>query len=125
MTATSQDAIGDQGSGRRWSLRREWSRAFSIMLLLLLATAAATIIGVRGVVDQVEGTAVQLHLESNTVEALSTAIVDHEQVAHKLLSDEPVDRSAFIQQQQHLSRLFDLAAVIFPTSNDMRATILK
>ena len=95
------------------------------MLLLLLATAAATIIGVRGVVDQVEGTAVQLHLESKTVEALSTAIVDHEQVAHKLLSDEPVDRSAFIQQQQHLSRLFDLAAVIFPTSNDMRATILK
>ena len=95
------------------------------MLLGLLLTAAATIVGVRGVVDQVEGTAHQLHLESKTAGALSTAIVNHEEVAHKLLSAESIDRTAFIRQQQQISGLFDQAATVFPTSNGMRATIVK
>jgi HAMP domain-containing protein len=124
-TVVNQDAIGVEGSGRRWSLRREWSRAFSIMLLGLLVTGGATIVGVRGVVDQVEGTAHQLHLESKTVAALTIAIVDHEEVAHKLLSDESIDRSAFVRQQQQISGLFDQAATLFPTSNGMRATIVE
>ena len=109
---------------RTWSLRREWSRAFAIMLLLLLATAAATIVGVQGVVDQVEGTGLQLHLESRTAAALTTAVVNHEQTAHKLLSDKPVDRPAFVRQQQQISDLFDQAATVFPTSDGMRATIV-
>jgi diguanylate cyclase (GGDEF)-like protein len=95
------------------------------MLLGLLLTAAATIVGVRGVVDQVEGTAHELHLESKTAGALSTAIVNHEEVAHKLLGAESIDRTAFIQQQQQISGLFDQAATVFPTSNGMRATIVK
>ena len=95
------------------------------MLLGLLLTAAATIVGVRGVVDQVEGTAHQLHLESKTAGALRTAIVNHEEVAHKLLSAESIDRTAFIRQQQQISGLFDQAATVFPTSNGMRATIVK
>src|ERR1035438_914320 len=124
-TVVSRGTAGVEGSGRRWSLRREWSRAFSIMLLGLLLTAAATIVGVRGVVDQVEGTAHQLHLESKTAGALSTAIVNHEEVAHKLLSAESIDRTAFIRQQQQISGLFDQAATVFPTSNGMRAPIVK
>jgi len=122
-TAVNQDGVDE--SVRKGSLRREWSRAFSIMLLLLLATAAATIVGVRGVVDQVEGTALQLYLESKTVAVLRADLVDNEETAHQLLSNNPVDRPAFLQQQQQISRLFDQAVTVFPTSSGMRATIVK
>ena len=93
-----QDAV--DVPGRMWSLRREWSRAFTVMLALLLVSAAATIVGVRGVVDQLSGTALQLHRESVTVAALRADIMAHEQIAHELLSGQPVERSAFVQQQQ-------------------------
>src|SRR5450631_124841 len=124
-TAATQEAIGFAGSVPRWSLRREWSRAFFMVVVLLLAAAAATIIGIHGVVDQVQGPARQLRLESATVATLRTKLVDHEQIAHQLLSDNPVDRSAFVQQQQEISRLFDQAVTIFPTSNGMKTTIVK
>ena len=113
------------GPGLRWSLRREWSRAFTIMLVLLLAAATATIIGVRGVVDQVQGTAGQLHRESETVAALRIDLVDHEQIAHKVLHDQPVDRVAFVQQQQEISRRFDDATTVFAGSASMKASIVK
>jgi|SRR5664280_2201879 len=121
--AARRGTLGVQGPGRRWSLRREWSRAFSIMLLGLLVTAVATIVGVRGVVDQVEGTAHQLHRESKTVLALTTAVVNHEEVAHKLLGDESVDKTAFVQQQHQISALFDQAATVFPVENGMRVMV--
>lgn len=124
-TGAAQGPTGTAGSSTKWSLRHEWSRAFSIMLLLLLATAAATVIGVRGVVDQVEGPAHQLHLESRTVAVLTTAIVSHEETAHKLLSAEAVDRVAFVRQQQQISDLFDQATSVFPTNNGMKATVLQ
>ena len=86
--------------GRRRSLRREWSQAFTIMLALLLVAAVATIVGVWGVVSQVQSTATLLHRESVTVAALRSDLVAHEQVAHKLLSDDQtVNRAAFIAQQ--------------------------
>jgi diguanylate cyclase (GGDEF)-like protein len=94
------------------------------MLMLLLVAAVATIVGVRGVVDEVRGTAAQLHLESKTIAVLSHDVVVHEEAAHKLLSNEPVDRSAFVQQQQQISRLFDQTALVYPTTNGMRATIV-
>lgn len=111
--------------GRTWSLRREWSRAFMVMLVLLLVSAAAAIGGVWLVVDQLSGTALQLDRESVTVANLRADIVAHEQIAHQLLSGQPVDRSAFVQQQQEISSLFDQAATVFPASNGMRATIVK
>ena len=67
------DALSVEGSARTRSLRREWSTAFAVMLVLLLMVAVATIIGVRGVVDQVRATARRLHVESVTVAALRTA----------------------------------------------------
>jgi diguanylate cyclase (GGDEF)-like protein len=118
-------AIGLDGPGRTWSLRREWSRAFAIMLVLLLVAAAATIVGVRGVVDEVRGTAHQLHRESVTLAALRTVLVDHEEIAHKLLSNEPIDRPAFVQQQQLISSRFEDAAAVFASSKSMEATILE
>ena len=116
--------VGIDGPGRTWSLRREWSRAFAVMLVLLLVAAAATIVGVRGVVNEVRGTAHQLHLESVTVAALRTELVDHEQIGHKLLSGEPADRPAYLRQQNELSRRFNGAATAFATSG-MRATIVE
>jgi hypothetical protein len=115
---------GVDGAARTWSLRREWSRAFTVILVLLLTSAAATIIGVHSVVDEVEATARQLHRESVTVAALRTALVDHEQTAHQLLSSKPVDRAGFMRQQQVISGQFDQAEGIFPSSNGMRATVV-
>ena len=121
----SAGAIAVQGTERRWSLRREWSRAFTIMLVLLLLAAAAAIVGVRGVLDDVRGTAHQLHLESVTVEGLRADLVDHEQIAHQLLGGKPVDRPGFVAAQQRISRRFDDAAAVFPTANGLRATVVK
>jgi diguanylate cyclase (GGDEF)-like protein len=112
------------GPGRVRSLRREWSRAFAIMLVLLLIAAAATIAGVRDVVDQVRGTARQLHVESVTVAALRTALVAHEQIGHQLLSGKTIDRPAYIRQQHELAGRFDDAVKVFPTTNGMRATVV-
>ncbi|HWF42115.1 MAG TPA: diguanylate cyclase [Acidothermaceae bacterium] len=107
------------------SLRREWSRAFVIMLVLLLVSAVAAIVGVRGLVDQVRATARQLHVESVTVATLTSDVVAHEEVGHKILSNEPVDRLAYVQQQQEISALFDHAKTVFPVNNGTRATIIK
>ena len=125
MQLVKHDASGAQLPGRTWSLRREWSRAFTIMLVLLLASAAAAIAGVAGVVDEVQGTARQLHRETVTVAALRTDLVAHEEVAHKLLSNQLVDRSVFLQQQQRIALGFEQAATVFATTGDLSATIVK
>jgi diguanylate cyclase (GGDEF)-like protein len=111
--------------GRLRSLRREWSRAFTILLALLLVSAAATIGGVRQVVGQVENTAHQLQVESATVNVLRTALVAHEQIGHRLLSAEAVDRAAYVRQQDHLTSLFDNAAKVFPATNGLRDAVIQ
>jgi diguanylate cyclase (GGDEF)-like protein len=119
-----QEPLTERATRRR-SLRREWSRAFAIMLVLLLVAAVATIVGVRGLVDQVRATGRQLHVESVTVAALSSDVVTHEETGHKLLSNESVDRLAYVQQQQEISALFEHARTVFPVNNGMRATVAK
>lgn len=113
------------GPGRTWSLRREWSRAFTVIMLLLLASAAATIAGVQGLVGEMERTTGQLHIQSKTIAALRSDLFKHEQLGHKLLSNAPVDRLAFAQQQQGISRQFDQAAVVFPNILGMKTTLIK
>jgi diguanylate cyclase (GGDEF)-like protein len=112
-------------SGRTWSLQREWSRGFTVMLVLLLAAAAATIVGGGRLVSEMQRTANQLHVESDTVAELRVELHEQEQLGHKLLSNQPVDRAAFVQEQQESSRLFDQAAMVFPASSGMRATVVK
>jgi diguanylate cyclase (GGDEF)-like protein len=96
-----------------------------MILLLLLASATATIIGVRGLVDEVQRTEGQLRLETATVAALRSDLVDHEQAGHQLLSNAPVDRVAFVKQQREISRRFDKAVILFPARDGMRATVIK
>jgi len=118
-----QDTVGVDGSARTWSLRREWSRGFTIMLVLLLAAIAATIVGGWGLLSEMQRTASQIHAESATVAALRAELHEHEQLGHKLLSNVPVDRSALVQQQQEISSLFDQAATVFPANNGTRTII--
>ncbi len=96
---------------RTWSLQREWSRAFLLMLAALLIGATVTIVGVRGLMEQVHSTAARLHAEVDQVEALRAALDAHEQQGHLLLSKAPADRSAFLLEQDRISRLFEEAAV--------------
>ncbi|HEY5248051.1 MAG TPA: EAL domain-containing protein, partial [Dermatophilaceae bacterium] len=96
----------------------------SIMVALSLATGAATIIGVRSVIDDVNGTARQVHVQSRAATELRSLIVYHEEVAQKLLGDQSVDRSAFLREQQEISVLFDRAAAVFPPANGLRAIVV-
>ncbi len=114
---------GVEGPGRTWSLQREWSRAFLLMLAALLIGAAVTIVGVRGLMDQVQATSAQLHLELDKVEVLRSALDAHEQLGHQILSNAPGDRSAFIRQQEEISRLFQETATLLPGGTGMRETL--
>lgn len=117
-TRTSHDA-----PGRTWSLQREWSRAFLLMLVALLIGAAVTIVGVRGLMDQVQATSARLHLELDKVEVLRTAVDSHEQLGHRLLSNASADRSAFIRQQEDISRLFEDTAAVLPDGTGIRESL--
>ena len=120
----NHEASGSSHPERTWSLRREWSRAFTVMLVLLLLAASASIVGVWTLVDGVHDTASQLNRESVASSALSTNIVAHEEAAHKILSDEPVNRSAFLAEQRVITTQFDAAEKLFPTTYGMRATVV-
>ncbi|MDN4644380.1 putative bifunctional diguanylate cyclase/phosphodiesterase [Arthrobacter sp. PsM3] len=123
-TGTGAVAVGAEARrfGRGGSLKTEWSRAFALMLVALLLGALATVVGLRVVTDQVQATAAQLHRESDAVAGLRSALDAHEQTGHELLSNAPVDRTAFLQQQQDISRRFDDAVRVLPSERDMRAT---
>ena len=89
------------------------------MLAALLVGALATIVGVRGVGDQVHRTAARLQSELDTVAEFRSALDAHEVASHQLLSGAPVDRPAS-RQQQDLARRFDDAVRFLPAERDMR-----
>ena len=49
------------------SLQREWSRAFTLVLVALVAGAAVTLVGVRVVTDHMQHAAAQHRDESEAV----------------------------------------------------------
>ncbi len=108
---------------RTWSLQREWSRAFAIMLAALLVGALATIIGVHGVMDQVQSTSASLQRRWTTVAELRGALDAHEQAAYRLLTGTAADKNGFLRQQADISRRFDDAALALPDERDMRSTL--
>ena len=107
------------------SLRRELSSAITAMLVLLLVAGAVTIVGVRGLVDQVTATALQLRRESAGVSVLLSEMVDHEEIGHQLFSGDPVDRAAFVRQQHEISARFEAVETTFPTTDGLRATVVE
>lgn len=108
---------------RAGSLQREWSRAFILVILALLAGAAVTLVGVRFVTDQIQHAAAQHRVESEAISELRTGIETHEQAGLQLLSAGPADPSAFLLQQKDLSAQFDATARILPEAYGMRATV--
>jgi diguanylate cyclase (GGDEF)-like protein len=103
---------------RTRSLRREWSRAFAVVLVLLLAASIATFAGVRQLVSDFRGTAHQIDREATIIASLRASLIDHEATAHQLLSGVPVDRQAFLRQQEQISRAFRDALGAFPPGKD-------
>ena len=79
-----REATGTIGAGRARSLRREWSRAFAVMLALLLIAGIGTIAGVTRLNGQFSGTAHQRDRETGVVTALRLSMVDHEQIGSAL-----------------------------------------
>ncbi|MCW3043515.1 MAG: diguanylate cyclase/phosphodiesterase, partial [Actinobacteria bacterium] len=103
--------------GRTRSLSQEWSRAFTLMLVLLLAVGITTVAGVRQIVGEFSGTAQRLDRESTIVASLGTSLIDHEATAHQLLSGAPVDRQAYLRQQDQISVAFRDALATFPAKD--------
>jgi diguanylate cyclase (GGDEF)-like protein len=108
---------------RTWSLRREWSRAFAVMLILLLIASIATFAGVQQLVGQFRGSAHQLDREASSVLALRTALNAHEDLGHALLSGAPVNRPAFVRQQDQIVRIFDTTLTTFPAGAATRGRL--
>lgn len=103
-----------------WSLQREWSRAFIVMLVALLVGAVVTIVGVRSVLGQVESAAGRLQAEYASVASLSDAIEAHEQLGHQLLAGAAIDREAFVLEQQDIEELFRTASAVEPPEGSRR-----
>jgi diguanylate cyclase (GGDEF)-like protein len=120
-----QDSPGHLKEERVWSLRREWTRAFAVMLVLLLIAGIGTISGLRQLIGQFSGTASQRDRETAVVSALRNSLVDHEQIGHKLLTGDPVDTSAFLRQQEDISKHFAAAIQVFPARNGTRAILRR
>jgi len=110
---------------RSWSLRREWTRAFVLMLALMLGTGVCTIIGVWKLVGQFSHVADQRDRETSVVDALRNELVGHEQIGHQLLSGRPVDRAAFLHEQLGIVTDFELAIKTFPPDNGTRQILRR
>jgi diguanylate cyclase (GGDEF)-like protein len=111
------------GAPRSWSLQREWSKAFTVMLLALLIGAVVTIVGVRSVLGQMEGAAGGLEAEYGSVADLAAALDTHEQLGQQLLSAAPVNRQAFILEQEDISGLFSRAAAVQAADDGRQAAL--
>lgn len=142
ISADCPSSIPDGGGGRRpdpgpaalpraragersrtWSLQREWSWVFLLMFVAVLFGAAATVTGVRGVMNEVHSAASRLHAEADVVADLRGALDAHEQAELLVLSGAPFDRAAHVRGQQQLAGLFEDAATVLPEELGMRADI--
>jgi diguanylate cyclase (GGDEF)-like protein len=105
------------------SLRREWTRAFAIMLVLLVVGGAATFGGVELIVGQFGGTSRQLAREVTVTDALRTDMIADQSNVDIMVSGFQVNRPAAVQDQADLSRTFVAALAIFPLSGPSRALL--
>lgn len=108
---------------RTGSLQREWSWVFLLMFLAVLLGAAATVLGVRGVMDDVRSAASQLHAEADVIAGLRGALEADEQAGLLMLSGAPSNRAAYFQGQQQLASLFEDALRVLPVEMGMRSDV--
>ncbi|MCO4253794.1 diguanylate cyclase domain-containing protein [Pseudarthrobacter cellobiosi] len=109
---------------RSFSLQREWSGAFTLMLLALFIGAAVTVVGVRFVVNEMEAATGRLQAEYGSVSELAAALETHEQLGYQLLAAAPVNREAFVLEQQDIEALFRAAAAV-PVADEGRPEALS
>jgi diguanylate cyclase (GGDEF)-like protein len=104
---------------RARSLRREWTRAFAVMLVLLIIAGAGTFFGERRLVAEFRGTAVRLDRETAIQGDLRIAMVDHEGRAHTIVRTAgPVkDAAGFLDEQAAISRLYEEALRDYPAAD--------
>jgi diguanylate cyclase (GGDEF)-like protein len=117
------ESVSTLSQDRPRSLRREWTRAFILLLALVMGTGACTIVGVWQVVNQFSSAASQRDRETNVVGKLRAAWGEHEKGGHFLLSDRPLDRAAFLREQSGVEAVFAEALAIFPAGNGTRETL--
>ena len=119
------DSAGVRGQERSWSLRREWTRAFVLMLTLVMATGACTVVGLWHLVGQINGVAQQRDRETSVVGQLRSTLVAHETEAHRFINYKPIDPAEYLRHQADLTALFARATAIFPAGNGTRETLQK
>jgi diguanylate cyclase (GGDEF)-like protein len=105
------------------SLRREWTRAFAIMLVLLVVGGAVTFGGVELIVGQFGGISRQLAREVTVTAALRTELIADQSNVDIMVSGLQVNRVAAIHGQADLSRTFVKALAIFPSSGASHALL--
>src|ERR1700677_449140 len=113
-----QEETRSDAPGRTWSLRREWSRAFAILLVLLLLAGTATFLGVQQLVGQVRTTAQQLEQDSTTILALRTGLIADALTAHKVLAGLPVSHQTLLGQEDTISQEFRQALRSLPATKE-------
>jgi diguanylate cyclase (GGDEF)-like protein len=114
-----------RGAARSASLRREWNRAFLVMLVLMLVTGLGTIVAMWQLVGQFSEVASLRDKETAAVGALRLSLVRHEQTGHQILSGATVDRAAFVREQDTVDQTFTDIAEIFPAGDGSRQILLK
>jgi len=112
-------------SARGRSLRRDWNRAFLVMLVLMLVTGLGTIAGMWQLVGQFSHVASVRDRETGAVNALRGDLVNHEQTGHQILSGGMVDRPAFVREQNDIDQTFLRTAEIFPSSDGSRQILAR
>lgn len=118
-----QPGVPTGGRSRTGSLQREWSWVFLLMFLAVLFGAAATVVGVRGVMNEVRSAVSRLHAEADVVAGLRAALDADAQAGLLVLSGAPSDRAAYFQGQQQLASLFESALIVLPVEMGMRADV--
>jgi diguanylate cyclase (GGDEF)-like protein len=93
------------------------------MLVLLVVGGGATFAGVEAIVGQFSGTSRQLAREVTLIDALRAGMTAEQFEVGGALGPLPIDRSALMNDQVNLSRTFDEALSVFPSTGNSRALL--
>jgi diguanylate cyclase (GGDEF)-like protein len=99
------------------SLRREWTRAFTIMLVFILLGGAATFVGVQAIVSQFSGASRQLAREVTLTDSLRAQMLSDETNVVDLMAGLGANRAGSLKTQDGISATFATALVVFPPSS--------